>query len=191
MFGVGCEVDREIGEVTKKGSIATTEDAAILFAEVKGISRSCPLPLDRDGEIVCGECLLNHAGAKAVEVCVEVLGRLGDDGCGFEVWGKGFPKKDVAVDVKEGTVLQAVGNELADGPPVHTYVFETIEFGGDLGEGETKLVDEEALARSVGDENRLRIMSTRSLEGEPPGQHVLQRMAPTGDFIRMEGLAPE
>ena len=48
MFGVGCEVDREIGEVTKKGSIATTEDAAILFAEVEGISRSCPLPLDRD-----------------------------------------------------------------------------------------------------------------------------------------------
>ncbi len=88
-----CQVDCEVGVVAKEGCVGATEDAAVFFAEVEGISRACPRPLDREGKIVGGEGLLDDAWAEAVLSRVEVLGRLGDDGRGFEVWGRGFQRK--------------------------------------------------------------------------------------------------
>jgi len=105
--------------------------------------------------------------------------------------GERLPQEDIAIDVEEGAILKAVGYELADGPPVDGDVFETIEFGGDLGEGEAELIDQQELAYGVSDENGFGVVGAGGVEGEAPGEHVLERPTPDGAFVGVEWLAPE
>ncbi len=53
------------------------------------------------------------------------------------------------------------------------------------------MIDQQALAWGVGDENGLGVVGAGGVEGEAPGEHVLERLPPYGAFVGVEWLAPE
>src|SRR5260370_27487569 len=100
--------------------------------------------------------------------------------------GERLPQEDVAVDVEEGAILKAVGYELADGPPVDGDVFETIEFGGYFCEGEAELIDQQALAWGVGDENGLGGVGAGGVAEAPPRAAMMGGLSPAKPLLGPE-----
>jgi hypothetical protein len=54
---------------------------------------------------------------------------------------------------------------------------QPIELGRDLGEGQAELIDQEALAGTVGDQHGVRIMRQRRVDRNHPGEVVVERIA--------------
>ena len=166
-------------------------DAAVGLAETMRGSGPYPFPLGWQGEVVLGEGTLDIFGSAIGVERGMVFRALREDRGGEHGGGQRLPEEDVGVEVNEGLLLRAIGDDFAQRPPARVAASVVIELGGHVGEGEPEGVDQEGSARRVRDENCLREIFPSKAYGQTPGEQVMQGALPRATLFAPEGLAPE
>ena len=127
------EVERGARVMADEVATIGAENAAIVLPERGRQARRGPLPFRRQSEATAFECALD-AAQRPLGIQRMAFRALRENGRRRERRRQRAPEEHVAVDVNEGAVLQAVGDQLAERPPVGVDVAQTVELGRDFAE---------------------------------------------------------
>ncbi len=136
-------------------------------------------------------CTFQFLGAIARRARNNRLRVLGKDIGLLESDRQSFPKKNVGVNVHEGRFLAAIGFDLSERPPVGILPRNTVERSRDMRKRQLQLVNENAGSLVICDEPGLRVMLTRAIHRQTPGQPMVQFVIPARCALGRKWFCPK